>query len=135
LKVRSFYDNGIKTLIEEKYYENGKKQEETFYKNNKKDGLYEAWYRDTVNDNSQLYIKCCYENNELCGPYKEYYLNGTLRKELCYKEGRKEGLCLEYYPNGNMKTKYKYLDNMPTGIIEEYDENGNKKKDTQFFFF
>lgn len=90
------------------------------------------------------------------GIHKEYYADGTIRKEAQYKGGRQEGYSREYYPNGRLaftqfvhdgkingpvKAYYEsgalqgeasYVDNLENGLVKEYYETGSVKEEVMY---
>ena len=92
-------------------------------------------YRDTVHGNA---LETFYEKDQENGPYKRFYLNGTLReigqnkndyeegewkyyntkgvliKECSYKTGRLIGMYREYYEDGNVKVEGAYRQGVGT---------------------
>jgi antitoxin component YwqK of YwqJK toxin-antitoxin module len=61
----------------------------------------------------------------LCGPYKSYYISGTLEKEGFYQSNLPDSLWTYYYENGGLKMKGMLKDGASHGLWEYYFENGN----------
>ena len=92
--VCDFKDTPL-TGLYESYYENGKLESETPYKNGKRDGL-----------------------------AKVYYKNGKLEAEIPYKNGKRDGLVTGYYKNGKLKYQFPHKNGKAEGFLKCYHENG-----------
>ena len=68
-----------------------------------------------------------YQNGELHGIMKEYYVSGQLKAEMPWVNNTEHGLnCIskKYYKNGQIKEESWYVDGYLRGT-NNYDENGN----------
>ena len=90
--------NGIHTT----YYENGQKESEVTYKDDKRDGLSTDWY-----ENGEKWSEVTYKDGELDGLYTTWYDNGQKKKEVNFKEGKEDGLETQWFKNG--KRAYQYV--------------------------
>jgi uncharacterized protein len=106
----SLYD--IKT----EYYENATVKAVKSYKNGKPDGVFKAFDRNGNIINSEIYREgnktgegVLSEKGIKQGPWKEYYIDGTLRAEGEYENGLKKGEWKFYHPNGKMEQTGKYI--------------------------
>jgi antitoxin component YwqK of YwqJK toxin-antitoxin module len=98
------------------YYKNGKKKEETHYKNGEMNGLKTKWYES---GNKEEEIR--YKDGLIIGLWVEYYENGRKKFEREYGEGAGHiVLCSQWHADG-------------TKAIEECFENGVQISRTIFF--
>ena len=77
------------------WYENGRKQIECMFKNNKLTGEYKEWYAT-----GQIKTIRSYKNGYLNGKETVWEENGILSKIAEYKNGLKQGRFITYYDNG-----------------------------------
>jgi antitoxin component YwqK of YwqJK toxin-antitoxin module len=103
------------------YYQNGKLQEETVYKNNKREGL-TKWYTDK----GKTSIEYNYISGNLDGMQKTYYAtDGALNTETMYKENLMNGEHKEYHEDGKtIKISGSYLNDKKNGTWKEFDKEG-----------
>jgi antitoxin component YwqK of YwqJK toxin-antitoxin module len=102
----------IKPIIT--YYVDGQIKERYYISpNNKKEGLYQSWYK-----NGKLYEQCNYINGKKEGSYQNWYSSGQLEKECNYINNIREGLFQIWYENGQMSTKYNYINNKTEGLCQ-----------------
>lgn len=66
------------------------------------------------------------------GYYKEYYEDGTLKRQLNYKEGKKSGKGVLYYPSGKMESEFTFSYNVLQGDFIRYHDNGEKMDVCQY---
>ncbi len=85
------------------YYENGKKQSEGDYSNDKKVGVWSGWH----------------ENGEL--KYKGNYLIGAL-----------DGVWQYWHENGQKKAEGKFLNNAETGLWVYWNDKGKLKSEEEY---
>lgn len=115
-----------------KYYKSGNLEEESFYKNNKLDGIQTLYF-----DNEQL-IKnqvINYSNGSIDGLYERYYENGQLKKKASVNSNEKYfGNYKEYYENGQLKIDSNYKAGKLEGSYKEYYENGKLRKDGAYAY-
>ena len=93
--------NGIHTT----YYENGQKESEVTYKDDKRDGLSTDWY-----ENGEKWSEVTYKDGELDGLYTTWYDNGQKSKEATYKDGKVDELFTTWYENGQKEYEGFYKD-------------------------
>ena len=101
------------------YYDNGKKQYEIQYKNNKINGIAKAW--DT---NGKLINQVNYVNNKFHGQWIDYFPNGTIQHIINYNYGKKHGKEIWYYKSGNIKSQAIYEYDVIISEILRWDDNG-----------
>jgi len=109
------------------FYENGKIQEESFYKDNQKSGP-SRWYGKT----GRMIAMYNYVNNQFDGMQRTYYENDTTQCISNYANNLLNGEYKEYYRNGVLKLSGKYIDGLKEGDWIEYDETGNRLKTTKY---
>lgn len=109
------------------FYENGKIQEESFYKDNLKSGP-SRWY----NKNGRMIAMYNYQNGNFEGMQRTYYENDTTQSISNYSLNLLNGEYKEYYRNGVLKATGKYLNGLKEGDWIEYDETGNRLKTTRY---
>jgi antitoxin component YwqK of YwqJK toxin-antitoxin module len=78
-------------------------------------------YRDTVHRNA---FETYYEDDKENGPYKRFYLNGTLREIGQNKNDKEEGDWKYYNLNGILIKECSYKGGKLIGIYREYYDNG-----------
>ncbi len=123
-----------------------------FYKDNKKNGLWEIYYKNgnlksqiTYKDNRQYgEVKIFYENgspkeegywkiNKWVGEYKYYYDNGQIKYHWFFDEnGKRTGFQEYYYDNGVKQIEGEWKQGKESGQIKEYYANGNLQKVSTF---
>lgn len=114
---------GQPTIISKELYVNGKKEGHSFYfyptgelkemiyfKNNQKQGLAREFNRDSV-------VISVME-------YKDNYLVNRERINRTDKSDRKQGTYREYYENGSVKKEEHFLDDQLHGYYREFDGRG-----------
>ena len=110
------YKMGVLEGVYQKFYKNGKKEEESFYKNGKKHGT-SKWYYD----NEQLLTEYNYDMGKIVGSVKSYYKTGELKGEMTYKNNELDGSYKLFYENGQAKLEGSYLQAAKHGDWKEYD--------------
>lgn len=117
------YIAGKKNGLYRQFYENGKIQEETWYMDDKKDGL-SRW-----NNKSGMRIaEYNYKAGNFDGIQKTFYDNDSLQSVTFYKDNNLSGESKEYYRNGKLKISGKYLNGQKEGPWTLYDEMGKVEK-------
>ena len=100
------------------FYDNGQKQYDIEYKNNKIDGLARYWDID-----GNLVNEVNYVNNKFHGKWIDYYSNGNILHIINYHYGQKHGEEIWYYLSGNIKSKVLYeYDNVISNILRWNDK-------------
>jgi antitoxin component YwqK of YwqJK toxin-antitoxin module len=145
-----------------RWYKNGHKEVEGFYKNGKisdtndipfsgQDGKWFFWYdngqkRKEMNfhhdnreglavgwyDNGQMNIKCFYKSDKLDGKYVEWHENGYLKKEGYFKNGIPDGHCVTWYDNRQKQEESNYKNGKLEGAKINWYINGNKESEGFF---
>ncbi len=119
--------NGKKTGLFRQYYDNGKIQEESYFKEDLKNG-FSKWY----NKNGRMIATYQYVNGNFDGVQKTYYENDTVSSVYYFKDNKLSGDSKEYYRNGKVKVAGKYIMGEKDGAWIEYDELGKTQKVTKF---
>ena len=109
------------------FYDNGKIQEESFYKDNQKSGP-SRWY----NKGGRMIALYNYAGGQFAGVQRTYYENDTLQCFSNYADNLLNGEYKEYYRNGKVKIQGHYLAGQKEGDWIEYDEAGNRLKTTRY---
>jgi antitoxin component YwqK of YwqJK toxin-antitoxin module len=121
------YANGKKTGLYRQYYDNGKIQEETWFKDDLKAGL-SRWN----NKNGQRLAEYNYKANNFDGLQKTFYENDSIQTINHFKDNVLSGEIREYYRNGKLKLTGNYLNGLKDGTFTEYNELGKVEKVTRF---
>ncbi len=85
------------------WHENGKKKEESHWKNGKEEGLWTEWYQ-----NGQKWQEKHYKNGKLDALWTWWYDNGQKYKEEHYKNGKRDGLRTWWDENGQKASEAHY---------------------------
>ena len=103
------------------HYSNGKVDSKYKYSNGVIHGDYIAYdfYGNRITEGT-------YINNNLEGPLKLYYPDGTLKVEKNYISGNLDGIYKSYYENGQLEDVLSYQNGKAEGTSEEYNEKGIK---------
>ena len=118
LSETEYYD-GKKNGLFRQYYDNGKIQEETWFKGDRKNGL-SRWN----NKAGQRIAEYNYVLGNFEGIQKTFYENDSLQSYNIYINNKLSGEAKEYYRNGKVKLSGKYIDGLKEGAWTEYDELG-----------
>jgi antitoxin component YwqK of YwqJK toxin-antitoxin module len=117
------YAFGKKNGLYRQYYENMKIQEESWYKDDLKNGI-SRWN----NKNGQRVAEYNYKAGNFDGLQKTFYDNDTLQAINNYQDNRLSGESREYYRNGMIKLSGKFVNGLKEGAWTEYDELGKVEK-------
>ena len=112
--------NGWKQGIWRTYWNNGDLRSETFYVDNKKNGLEIIFYDHPDCPEQEAY----YKNDTLDGRLVRYSKRCKKEFEEHYIQGRKEGWEIEYYDNGIKKAEGYYKNGSLEGFYKVYDKKG-----------
>ena len=124
-EIICYKENKEKHGMHIKWHADGKtKKFRRTYKDNQLDGPYKEWY-----SNGQLKVRLNYLQNHLNGNYTRWYSNGQIHIKASYMNGTKMGAYLEYYKNGQIKLEYNFNElGKPDGPQTEYRLNGYKSR-------
>lgn len=133
VKSTSMYRNDILEGIRTEYDENGKILRSTEFlsgyvigegvvlADGTKDGPWREYYID-----GSLKAEGNYEGGKKTGPWKYYHSNGKLEQTGQYdRKGNPAGTWRWYFDNGNLRREENYLNGRIDGLTEEFDETGN----------
>lgn len=121
------YAFGKKNGLYRQYYDNSKIQEDSWYKDDLKDGI-SRWN----NKNGQRIAEYNYKAGNFDGLQKTFYENDTLQATTNYTGNKLSGESREYYRNGKLKLSGKYVDGKKDGAWTEYNELGKVEKVTRY---
>ncbi len=144
VKINKLDDQGRKTGIWKKYYENGKLLYEGNFHQGKPIGKLKRYYNGGVlkaemnfcPDGINSYVKLYYENRFLAAEGKyvrqlkdstwNYYsfYNKRLTIKESYVKGKKNGLSIKYYDDGTVAEKMLWVNDVMQGEWEQFYENG-----------
>ena len=88
-------------------------------------------YRE-IYDNGQVKMDGWMMNDKRVGLWIAYYENGVRWSENEFRDGFKEGKSVTYYPNGIMRYRGHYIEDIKAGTWQFYDENGKVVKEEDF---
>lgn len=121
------YSDGKRNGLFRQYYDNGKIQEETFYKDNMKHGM-SRWN----NKAGQRIAEYNYENGNFSGIQRTYFENDTLQSEVNYVDNVLSGESKEFFRNGNLKLSGIYREGLKDGSWTEFNELGKVQRVTKY---
>jgi len=121
------YAYGKRNGMFRQYYDNGKIQEESYFKDDLKNG-FSKWF----NKNGRLIAVYQYLNGNFDGIQKTFYENDTLQTVYFFKDNKYSGESKEFYRNGKVKVTGKYVLGEKDGPWTEYDELGKVQKVTKY---
>jgi len=108
------------------YFDIGQKKSETYYKLDKKNGIFKEWYEDGA-----LKTESAFLDDEKNGKSTYFFENGKVEIITNYiiqsrqpKIGVKDGEEISYYKNGNTKSTGKYKNNQKYDIWKYFKEDG-----------
>jgi len=98
--------DGKREMVKEtRFYPNGNKEREGNYKNDKKNGLWKAWYED-----GKIRVEDEFKDGKLHGFTKIWQENGELLYEGKCKEGKADGVWIFYDKDGKKMQETEYKD-------------------------
>ena len=132
------YIKGVLNGRVTRYYSNGKKKDEGFFKEGKQDSIYTSWH-----ENGNVKEKGNFKGDRAIGEWKYYYTNGYHMMEekmvdsLSYVQNfwrmdsthslkNGDGRIFMYYSStGHLQEFYTYKDGLKEGDFEEFTAAGN----------
>ena len=108
------------------WYSNGQIYKYDNYKDGMKDGISTTWYEDGKIESQTIY------KNDFIIEEKQWYENGQLHYIINYKDEKYNGQHIEYHPNGVLKFKINLIEDEKDGDYLEYDENGQLILETKY---
>ena len=121
------FANGKRNGLYRLYYDNAKIQEESWFKDDLKNGL-SRWN----NKSGQRMAEYNYKMGNFDGIQKTYYENDSLQSVSNYADNKLSGESKEYYRNGKVKVSGTYVNGQKEGAWTEYDELGKPAKVTKY---
>ncbi len=142
------YKNGVLDIeseemtvleIKNEYFENGNVKSSGTYKSNKKHGTHRE-FDDSGNiiksfvyeDGIMVAEGIVDEKGNFTGPWKLYYIDGTIKAKGTYEEGKRVNDWVFYHYNGKISQKGKYRNGKPTGNWQWYYENSQLRRDENY---
>ena len=123
VKERYFIDkNNRKNGLYQAWYEIRNNKVKYEYKDGNINGLSQSWYEDGVHK-----LKCEYKDGKLDGLYQSWYENGTPKLRCEYKDGKLYGAYQLWYENGNKYFEYEYKDDKLNGLCQAWCLDGAPK--------
>lgn len=111
LKKCGFF-NGVEEGLQQKWYPNGRLEEERFYINGKKEGLQQGWW-----PNGQMKFHFTAYDNEYEGEFREWLPNGLLIKCFHYEHGYEKGSQRLWWNDGTVRANYVIKDGKKYGLL------------------
>ena len=116
IQYRFGKENGVSRYYHEVY---GSMIAEAHMKNGKKEGEYARFY---FNGNREY--QAFYKNDLLNGIERTWNKEGQLLSETYYKEGKKNGAYTSWYDNGEMMAKGAFKNDLEEGKWQIFDQRG-----------
>lgn len=69
-----------------------------------------------------------YEEGQRKGTWRQWYPQGSLKRQEMWQKGTLTGSFTEYYPNGTLLKQGKYKKNALHGLVKEYNQEGTVTK-------
>lgn len=117
---KEVFINDIKQGVSKIFYTSGKTKQTVPYINGKPDGISYELSEDSL-------VITIYK-------YKGGILQNIERINRKDSEGKKQGNWKEFYNDGSVKKEERYNDNMLDGYVKQFDEKGNLKKTEKYSF-
>jgi len=122
------YDKSMKTGKWLRYFQNGNKESELTYVNNRPNGPAKTYF-----ESGQLQEEGTWVGNRWTGPYKMYYESGKVRQQFSYNAlGQRDGEQLYYHPNGELNIRVTLNNGKEEGWKKEYNDKGELVEETFF---
>jgi len=110
------------------YYPGEKLKSEIEYKYNRPNGAYTKYY-----ENGNTMDKGTWKGNKFVGAKKTFYPDGKPKEEKNYNTaGKADGKQVLYHPNGKKQLEYATVNGVENGTATTYYSNGDVKKVTTF---
>ena len=68
-----------------------------------------------------------YEGAPYSGRARQFFPDGSIKRELVYVDGFGLGRCREWYPSGRLRREWNATRGVPEGEVREWHENGSLK--------
>lgn len=120
------YDKSLKTGIWNRWFQNGNKESEITYVNNRPNGPAKTYF-----ENGKLEAEGNWVGTRWTGAYTLYYENGNVRQKFNYNAmGVRDGPQTYYHPNGKVAIEINMKAGKEDGVGKEYNTNGELIKET-----
>lgn len=113
------YKNGLKEGPSKICYDKGTIQEESYYKENKRDGV-TIWYAYNEKSQGPKVAMYTYKNGKFEGVQETYYEDGSVKTRKLFKNNLQDGLSVEFYEDGSVKSETTYEKGEISGKVNEY---------------
>jgi antitoxin component YwqK of YwqJK toxin-antitoxin module len=122
------YEKSMKTGKWLRYFQNGNKESELTYVNNRANGPAKTYF-----ESGQLQEEGTWVGTRWTGPYTMYYENGKVRQQFKYNAlGQRDGEQLYYHPNGQLNISVNIKAGKEEGWKKEYNDKGELVEETFF---
>ena len=116
--------------VVESTYENGNPKVEKYYR---KKGEELILTREVIfYENKQKKMEGTYKEDQRDGKWQAWYENGTLWSEGDYKAGKRDGIGIAYHENGKKYIEGMYRNDLRIGTWRFYDTTGVMVKEVNF---
>ncbi len=115
------------TGLLQKFYTNGKKEQETNFKDGKANGMDTSWY-----ENGQKQLEGNYKDGKKIDLITSWYENGQKQSEINIKDGKANGLTITWHKNGQKKGEANFKDDELNGLVTTWHENGQKEAEANY---
>jgi len=120
IKQEGEYKDNKKTGVWKAYYSSGKAKSEITYVKNKPNGYAKFYY-----ENGNVSEEGIWKGNKWTGEYKYFHKNGNPSYVWHYNEsGKRTGEQKYYHENGKIMIEGNWQDGKEQGTIKEYDKTG-----------
>jgi antitoxin component YwqK of YwqJK toxin-antitoxin module len=128
VKAVSVFSADGKTTTTTTYFQNGKKNAEGKYVNEKREGV---WKFFSGYDES-LVADETYKEGKKNGPAKTYFAGKTVVEVINWKDGLRDGSWTQYYDDGAVKLQGFYKDDLKEGPMVVFYPTGQKFNTGQY---
>jgi len=126
ISLEEFQKNGEngKTIS---FYHNGKKKEEIYWQDGKKNKIRTQWYKNGKKRRQSQLNSGLYDGEDI-----RWFSNGHLRSKESYKNGQKNGKWINCFENGVKQYEGAYRDDLRHGKWTYWNINGEKTGQGEF---
>ena len=117
----------VRTGLYEYYYDDGKKESEASYTENKLTGKTTGWYPNGTIRYEYNYVDGMYD-----GKWTYYHPNGKVANVGLYSQGRAIGTWYHYYPSGKKRKETDWANGKREGLCTGWFEEGLTKFEVTF---
>ena len=109
------------------FHENGKKESEGRFQNDRREGLWTWWY-----ENGQKKEEGNYENDNRTGTWTQWHDNGQKKQEGEFVNGDRQGIFTWWHDNGQVSVVAELIDNKHEDFRTYFHDNGKKKSEGDY---